>query len=412
MFAGENRLETAENRPVVWVLPTLSDVERVLLRDGRAVGRVVAGYLCGCFINAGLWVLRNLLFASRGYHRRDFQRIVVYTVGILGDNVVMLPSLAALRRAYPKADITLLVNTQTWDARGAVELLDGLPWFDRWRQVNDDLLRRCGVHFVLDRQQIGDVRADLFVNLSPFGNRGWVGAVVRELALARKLGARHAVGFRVSGPRFALPWLIHNEPRRGAEVLAALGLVPETDCLPLNPTARDSIRAKCPCDSKIVVIHPGAKFKIKEWPAERFGKVAAMLAERGFHPVVTGAAGERTTAEAVCRVAGGCAVNLAGQTTVAELAELLRMSALCLTNDTGTMHLAALLQVPTVALFTMRNHPRHWFPNGSRVRVLCSPVPCRFCFLDGDCPYEKLCLTSITVTDVTNAIESVVESLK
>ncbi len=408
MFVAVKKRKPADDKPVVLVLQKLTDAKRALRSVRYPVGWVTAGLLWCWMVNAGLQLLQALLFARHGYRRRDFRRIVVYTVGILGDNAVMLPSLAALRRAYPNADITLLVNTQTWDAVGARELLDGLPFFNRWQQVNDNLLRRRGVHFVLDRQQVGDLRAELFINFSPFGNRGWLGAVLRELALAKKLGATHAVGFRVSGPRFALPWLICNEPRRGAEILAALGLTPEQECLPLNQPARDSIRAKCAYCEKLAVIHPGAKFKIQEWPAERFGKVASALAVRGFRPVVTGTAGEWATAEAVCRASDGVALNLAGQTSVAELVELLRMSALCVTNDTGTMHLAALLNVPTVALFTMRNSPCHWFPNALRVQVLCSPVSCGLCFLDGDdCPQHKRCLTNISVTDVIQATEKV-----
>lgn len=376
------------------------------LRDGRR--RMAAKALRGA-ANTALSVLRASLFARTGYNRRDFRRVVVYTVGILGDNAVMLPALAAIRRAYTNAEITLLVNTQTWDSGGAAQLLDGLPWFDRWIRVNDSLLRRCGARFVLDRQQVGDLKADLFINLSPFGNRGWLGAVVRELALARKLGATHAVGFRFSGPRRALPWLIRNEPRRAAGVLSSLGLVTDLDCLPLNSKARDTVLAKCGGAGKTAIIHPGAKFAIKEWPAERFGEVAAALAARGFRPVVTGTAAESATARTVCLASGNSAVNLAGKTNVAELVELLRDAALCVTNDTGTMHLAALLDVPTVALFGMRLSPLHWFPDSQRTRVLFTQVACRFCLLDDNCPEAKLCLTSIAVQDVLAAAEDVLE---
>jgi ADP-heptose:LPS heptosyltransferase len=396
------RTELPGDRRTVCVA-SLAEAERAL-QDGS--GPLTAMAWRG-LANTALSMLRAALFERTGYDRRDFRSVVVYTVGILGDNVVMLPALAAIRRAYPEADITLLVNTQTWDVGGAAQLLDGLPWFDRWMRVNDSLLRRCGTRFVLDRGQVGDLRTDLFINLSPFGNRAWLGAVVRELALANRLGATHAVGFRVSGPHRALPSMLRNEPRRAAEVLALLGLKPDRDCLPLTSAA-----ARLPgfgASARVAVIHPGAKFAIKQWPAERFGEVATALAARGFCPVVTGTAMERVTAEAVCNSSGGVARNLAGETTVASLAELLRRSALCVTNDTGTMHLAALLDVPTVALFAMRNTPRHWFPNARRVRVLFSPVMCRYCLLDDNCPDEKLCLTNIAVPDVLNAVESVLK---
>ena len=103
------------------------------------------------------------------------------------------------------------------------------------------------------------------------------------------------------------------------------------------------------------------------------------------------------------RASGDFAVDLSGQTTVQELIELLRMSEGCVTNDTGTMHLAAMIGIPTVAIFSTRISPTHWFPVGEKVVSIFSLNDCSFCYND-DCRETK-CLRNIDVSCVLQEME-------
>lgn len=364
----------------------------------------------------GLLTLLNAVLFSRGQIAP--RRIVVYTVGIVGDNVVLLPALAAIRAAYPGARITVVTNHQEWGREGAAGVLEPSPLKDDLILLDRDPVLRSGWRLRLD-ERLNGLRADLFVNLSPFGNRGWLGAVVREAAFARKLGARRAVGFSLStwsrGRIFdRVQWrLVRNEPRRPRAVLAELGLQPleQRDLMPRDEAElarlERLIRERGGNARAFVVLHTGAKFAAKCWPAERYAELGAWIATRyQATPVLTGSAGERDAAQRIVQAAAVPMVNLVGETRLTGLMALLRTAAGCVTNDTGTMHLAAMAGVPTVAIFSARHSPTHWLARGGNVVTLFSLPTCRFCY-DDTCG-TGICMKAISVEDVRRAFEQVV----
>ncbi len=400
---------------------TLEEVQSAIgERETQSLPAIVLGTwvrLRVVLANTLLWLLHALLFKKGGLRSTDFRQIVVYTVGILGDNVVMLPALAALRRRYPSASITVVTNCQIWNSAAARGIFANSPFLDRHFIVNDALVRRVGMRLILDRSQVSNVSCDLFVNLSPFGNRGWFGAVIRELALAKMLKASYALSFRVStimrSPqlRKVYPRMIKNEPRRAAEVLRPLGIEPLAwpEVMPIQPDARDSVHCKLAAlgiDGRpLAVLHPGGKFRAQRWPAQQFGHLADKLREQeGLTPVFTGTKEEHALIDAAFSATAGGAVSLVGETTVPEMIELLRIARLCVTNDTGTMHLAAAVGVPTVAVVSTRNTPAHWFPNSRNVVAVFRLCQCSYCYLeDTGCDHLQ-CLTGIGVADVLDAV--------
>jgi heptosyltransferase-2 len=356
--------------------------------------------------NLSLTSLKVFLFRKRGSTKNEFENIVVYTVGIIGDNVVMLPALAALRRRYKQAKIVVITNCQIWDREGAIGILKPSPFKDCLIILDDHPVRRNGFRFLMDPKKFEGVKCDLFVNLSPFGNRGWIGAVVREMVFAKKLGAKYAVGFRMSTyNRHGIfnkvqHHFVRNEPRRSREVLKELGLKPveNEDLLAHDNAAKESVLRKISENGRdnrpIFVVNPGAKFESKCWPPEYFGELARSIKrDHGSSIIITGVASEREIAEKVVKASGGFAINVAGETTIQELIELLRIAKGCITNDTGTMHLAAMVGIPTVAIFSTRISPTHWLPIGDKVISLFSFEDCSFCYKD-DCTDAK-CLRKV-----------------
>jgi len=365
--------------------------------------------------NCSLGILRFLLFRKRRYTKKEFQNIVVYTVGIVGDNVVLIPALTGLRGRYKQAKITVITNCQIWDQEGVIGILEPLPFKDRLIILDDHPVQRKGFRFEMDPKKFEEVKCDLFVNLSPFGNRGWIGAVVREMIFAKKLGARYAIGFRMSTytRKGIFNKIQHkfmkNEPRRSREVLKGLGLSPieNQDLLPHDEAEKESILKKIGENGRdnrrIFVINPGAKFESKCWPPEWFSEIAKWInREHRSSVVITGVASEREIAEEVVSASGGFAINLAGETTIQELIELLRVSKGCISNDTGTMHLAAMIGIPTVAIFSTRLSPTHWLPVGDNIVSIFSFEDCSFCYKD-DCSDTK-CLRNVDKDSVLQAL--------
>jgi len=368
--------------------------------------------------NCSLGILRFLLFKKWGYEKREFQNIVVYTVGIVGDNVVLLPALAALRRKYQEVKITVITNCQIWDQEAAIGVLEPSPFKDRLIVLDDHPVQRKGFRFLMDYNKFEGVNCDLFVNLSPFGNRGWIGAVIREMIFAKKLGAEYAVGFKMS--TYARKGMfnkvqhrfVKNEPRRSREVLKELGLKPveDEDLLAHDERAKKSVLKKISENGRdnrsIFVMNPGGKYESKCWPSEYFAETAKWINQR-YHSsiIITGTASEKEIAETIVRSSGDFVINLAGRTTIQELIELLRVSKSCVTNDTGTMHIAAMVKTPTVAIFSGRYSPYHWLPKGSNIISIFSLPKCRDCYKER-CD-TVACLKSVSVDNVVRALENI-----
>ena len=238
----------------------------------------------------------------------------------LGDLLVVVPALRALRRAFPDHEIT--VATHGWlspllPLTGAVD-----------RLVPTRGLARLS----------GPMHPDVVVNLH--GIAPECNDVLDALQPRRRIG-HAAPGW--PGP----PWRPGGHERdRWCDLLVAHGIPADPDDLLLLPPQRPS-----PAPGATVV-HVGAGYGAKEWPVERFAAVAAHLHGDGHRVVVTGSAAQRMRALAVAVRAGLPAdAVLAGRTDLADLAALVAGARLLVSGDTGVAHLASAYRTPSVVLF-------------------------------------------------------------
>jgi len=162
-------------------------------------------------------------------------------------------------------------------------------------------------------------------------------------------------------------------------------------------------------------LNPGAEYgPAKRWPAERFAAAAAALVKQtNCRWLIFGASADRDLAESIAAAIRGTvgdpqsAVNLAGKTSLGELAAALKLCALLLTNDTGPMHLASAVGTPVVVLFGSTSPELTGPWPSARVRILRAGVPCSPCFRR-QCPIDLRCLTSIEPSSVVKAISELV----
>ncbi|NOX98978.1 MAG: lipopolysaccharide heptosyltransferase II [Verrucomicrobia bacterium] len=156
-------------------------------------------------------------------------------------------------------------------------------------------------------------------------------------------------------------------------------------------------------------ICPGAEYgPAKRWPIDRFAAVATQAHEKfQCDCTVIGSPAEKEIGNEFERLyqSPGCR-NLVGKTSISEMIEELKQCDLLLTNDTGTMHLAAFLGIPTVSIFGS-TEPALTSPLGNNHRVLRQHVDCSPCFLR-ECPLDFRCMTEVSVGQVS---EAVVETL-
>jgi lipopolysaccharide heptosyltransferase II len=158
-----------------------------------------------------------------------------------------------------------------------------------------------------------------------------------------------------------------------------------------------------------IALSPGAEYgPAKRWLLERFAEAAAAVTARSpVQWILFGMKNDAPIGEQITSALGDSCVNRIGQTTLEQLIDELRQCRLLLTNDTGTMHLAALLGVPTVAIFGS-TEPRLTGPLGDRHIVLRHHVECSPCFLR-KCPIDFRCMKAVSVQEVANAVMSILQ---
>jgi lipopolysaccharide heptosyltransferase II len=185
---------------------------------------------------------------------------------------------------------------------------------------------------------------------------------------------------------------------------------------PYLPPQAEAVKAAaefltCSFDSEtnrpLIVLCPGANYgSAKQWPVGHFISLRKMLSERGYRGIVTGAPGEIALCQQIVNGANREWINAAGAGDILFSAELLRRSALAVCNDTGTMHLAAAVGTPQVALFGS-TEPLWTGPAAANATVLrqkfeCAPCFCKQCPIDDPAP----CLAAITPESVLEALEN------
>ena len=145
----------------------------------------------------------------------------------------------------------------------------------------------------------------------------------------------------------------------------------------------------------------GASEARRQWPAHFFAEVGDRLwRDRKLCPVLLGSPAERPLAEAYAQAAQGHWVDAVGKTNLTQLAALLRRSKLLFTNDTGTMHLAAGLGVPCLAIFLATAQPCDTGPYLPGCCCLEPALPCHPCPFGRPCPNNLACVTHISPRSV------------
>lgn len=167
----------------------------------------------------------------------------------------------------------------------------------------------------------------------------------------------------------------------------------------------DEVIRKQGWDSRILVgIHPGSIWPTKRWLGERFAHVADRLfAEWNAGIIIFGSEGDKASAEEVMLHARCSMLNMCGKTDLKQLSALTGRCALFITNDSGPMHIAVAMGVPTLALFGPTTRDLGFFPYGDMHRVMEVELSCRPCGLHGGkrCPKKHFdCMKRITAEEV------------
>ncbi len=350
-----------------------------------------------------------LVFLVGALHRRRTPPQRIASIGLLqtsaiGDTVLITAALADLRRAFPDARLVMVLgpaNAELGKLIGAADDIVVLPVRKPWRAV--PLLRRLAL--------------DVLIDFAPWPR---LNALYSALS-----GARYTIGFETGGQHrhFAYDGRArHRTDRHEIEnhgaLIALLGVRPSgRPALILAAAGQGGGQTELgaePYQPDLIVLHPwpgGSAAALKRWPAEGWVALARALAERGFRMVITGGGQDSGPTDALIRAAGLPPDRLssrAGALSLAGTAALLCRARALVSVDTGTMHLAAALGVPVVALHGPTS-PARWGPVGERCAAVASPAPgAGYIQLGFDFPPNPPpCMEAITVEAVLAALDRV-----
>jgi heptosyltransferase-2 len=331
-------------------------------------------------------------------------RVLVKAVNWLGDVVMSLPALRAVRRACPDARLAVLIKAEL------ASFFDGARWIDEVIPYRVG----TGLAGLADRRRIvQEIRARRF-DLAVVFPRSVASALWVALA-----GVPRRVGFSAQ----ARGWLLTDRARLPNEVAARhqaewylhlvgtlLGASGSRD--DVAPDVHEPHRARMRAwlaahrrrpDAPLIALAPAAAYgPAKEWPAAHWTALIDALAARdGTECVLVGAPAERPRCAEIAAASG--ALVAAGETSVGELLALLSLCNAFAGNDSGSMHVAAALGLPTVGLFGSTN-PDRTSPLGPRTRVIYRAIECSPC-LQRTCRFgHTRCLTEIAPAQVAAAL--------
>jgi heptosyltransferase-2 len=161
---------------------------------------------------------------------------------------------------------------------------------------------------------------------------------------------------------------------------------------------------------RLLAIHPGASCPSKIWPSERFAEAADRLIDKyGFKVLIIAGPKDIALADNLIKHMTHPAVNLAGKTSVSQLASVLKRCQLFISNDSGPVHIASAVGTPVISIFGRNQKglsPLRWGPVGKKDRILHKEIGCVQC-LAHNCVKAFACLKAITADDVLSIADEI-----
>jgi len=334
---------------------------------------------------------------------RNIKRVVVRGTNWVGDSVMTVPALRALRRVLPDATITLAVRPGARGIFSGADFIDDLLIYDRrgawsvipqvreWRRRQFDLAVLFQNAF---EAALIPFLAGVPIRLG-YATESRQALLTHPLALPDWRSSRHEVFYylylitALEQMLFGTSEICEGEPDAGLEI-------PE----PRRSEAEDLLRTYGVSEgSAVVALCPGSiNSRAKRWPAESYAALADRLIETQRQVLLIGSPDEADVTREVTNRMRHRPIVLTGKTSLDQITAVLSLVDLVVTNDTGPAHIAAALGRPTLVIFGPTN-PLTTRPFSPVAEILRHPPECAPCMLR-DCPIDHRCMTAITVDEV------------
>ncbi len=329
----------------------------------------------------------------------QIKTVVVRIPNWVGDAVICVPALRALRRLLPDARVTVVSRPATSDIFVGADYVDEVISYERaglksaWQQSSDWKPHRFDLAILF--QNAFEAAAIAFMARVPVRigydtqRRGFL--LTHSIPAPDWKDERHEVFYYLNIISELDRTLFGKSSTEEVEPEFALQVSEERKSQARKLLQDVGVQAGRP----LVLLCPGSvNSRAKRWPAERYAALSDQLSENGATVALIGSAGERDVSEAVSARAQHQPIMLTGKTSVAEVTALISIADLLVTNDTGPAHIGSAVGTPTIVIFGPTN-PVTTRPFGPSGVVIRQPPDCAPCMLR-DCPIDHRCMTAIT----------------
>jgi len=335
------------------------------------------------------------------------EKIVVLAPNWLGDAVMALPAIGAVRHHHPAAALIVAARASVAELFRMVSGVDQVIRLDAgggWRGA---------VRWPAEARALAAAHADAAVLFPNSFRSAWA---ARRAGIPERWGFAADLRSPLLTKAIARPRGRIHQSEYYSALVSALGMAPAGEPARFSVSADATNRAEALLaqhgvggDAVIVGMAPGAAYgRAKQWPPDRFGELARLLHKRrGIVSVLVGTRADRAAGDEVAP--GPHVVDLIGQTDLALLAGLMSRSRAFVSNDSGAMHLAAAVGLPVTAVFGSTDE-RGTAPlppvsaSAPPHEILTCDVWCRPCMLR-ECPIDHRCMTGIDPGRVCEAVE-------
>ena len=343
-------------------------------------------------------------------------KILIFRIGSIGDTIVSLPCFNAIRNKYINSEIACLTNFPTGSSAKEVSantVLGGSGLVDKFFNYPPNI-KNLLVLFKL-YIQIFKYRPHTLFYLMPIRSKM---QLIRDLLFFKICGVKKIIGLKFEAKyqtRLYLPdsdvW--ESESSRLIRLISedvAIN-VGDSNLWRMHLSEEEFSMANItlstlPPQSEFIVMCIGSKLWIKDWGTFRWNelikKIATIFPEMNL--VFVGSSDEHERVESFSlNWSAGKFINLCGKTSPRVCAAIIKQSLIYIGHDSGPMHLASSVEVPSVAIFSSSNKPGEWFPFGDFNKIIYNKVDCFGCGLNDCLVNNKKCINGISVDEVANS---------
>lgn len=340
------------------------------------------------------------------------RRVLIRGVNWVGDTILTLPAVQAIRDLFPQSNISVLSNEDVSDLWRRFPFIDEVITFKRKKglehifedlKIRNILIKKdFDLAFILPRS----LHSAMQIFLAQIPIRIGYGGIGRSFILTHRLARSKDV--------LNIHRILYYK-----KLVEIFGKKVENHSPKIFLSNDDRAIAEkfmrefgISGDGLIIGMNPGATYGLaKCWPPNRFGELGKRLSHRWkVKFIIFGKSNEKQFAQEIMKMIGNNAIDLTGKTSLLQLAALLERCHLLISNDTGTMHLATAVGTPVIAIFGSTD-PKTTGPWGNGNIIIKKDISCSPC-LKRVCPYDHRCMELIEACEVEEAVNKKLMEVK